>query len=379
MVNEPAASTASEAKPLIYVLDASVDVTGGLIAVKREVALLRDEARFVIVLPEDTRVPAAALREFEHVLRIPVVPIRKSLRSVLVYGPALLAAGRRLARAMRADGCERLQVNDFYLMEGAVARLFGYRGRIVTWVRFDPARFGRALSGLLLRAVQRSSDAVVGVSSFVMTRLQTIPEAKLLYDPLEVDPDKLPRKPEGQRLLYVGNYINGKGQERAIEAFDRIAGQFPRAELVFHGGDMGLPKNRLYKEHLEAQAAASAAADRIHFRGFESDLAEVRASSYAALNFSRSETFSLTCQEASAAGLPVIATRSGGPQEIIKDGDSGFLVPVDDVEAMATAMSRLLSDPDLAARMGARGKEIIASRFAPQHFRDQAKLLFQLP
>jgi glycosyltransferase involved in cell wall biosynthesis len=302
--------------------------------------------------------------------------MRKSVKSLLLYLPALIVAGGRLARAMREDQCKRLQVNDFYLLEGAVARLFGFRGRIITWVRFDPVRLGFLMKGLI-EITRRTSNAVVAVSSFVMGRLTSVPAAILVYDSVGVL-ERNRRHPLGQRLLFVGNYIDGKGQERAIGAFSLIADTFPEAELIFCGGDMGLPKNRADREGLEAMAASSPAAERIHFYDFEGDLAPLRSTAYAAINFSRSETFSLTCQEASAAGLPVIATRSGGPQEIIDDGESGFLVPVDDVGVMADRMSRLLSEPALAERMGERGRQIVAERFPPQQFREKFRALFEL-
>ena len=52
----------------------------------------------------------------------------------------------------------------------------------------------------------------------------------------------------------IGNYIEGKGQDRAIEAFHQIALDYPAAELVFHGGDMGLAKNRTYLSRLRCTA-----------------------------------------------------------------------------------------------------------------------------
>ena len=52
------------------------------------------------------------------------------------------------------------------------------------------------------------------------------------------------------------------------------------------------------------------------------------------------------------AGRPVIASRTGGLQEVVLDGETGLLVPVDDVDALAAAMLQLVRDPELAMRMG---------------------------
>jgi glycosyltransferase involved in cell wall biosynthesis len=64
-----------------------------------------------------------------------------------------------------------------------------------------------------------------------------------------------------------------------------------------------------------------------------------------------------------AASLPVVATDVGGNSEAVKDGVSGFLVPPDDPDALAAAISRLLSDPSLAKAMSAAGKVLASENF----------------
>jgi glycosyltransferase involved in cell wall biosynthesis len=78
---------------------------------------------------------------------------------------------------------------------------------------------------------------------------------------------------------------------------------------------------------------------------------------------SRSEGFSNAIVEAMASSLPVVATRVGGNEEAIVDGVSGYLVPAEDVDALATAIERLLCDPLEARRMGAAGREIVTQKF----------------
>jgi glycosyltransferase involved in cell wall biosynthesis len=58
-----------------------------------------------------------------------------------------------------------------------------------------------------------------------------------------------------------------------------------------------------------------------------------------------------------AAGLPVVATRSGGPEEIVLPGETGLLVPVSDPEALAAALADLAANPNLRRRMGEAGQE----------------------
>jgi glycosyltransferase involved in cell wall biosynthesis len=64
-----------------------------------------------------------------------------------------------------------------------------------------------------------------------------------------------------------------------------------------------------------------------------------------------------------AAGLPMVATRVTGTREVVRDGDTGFLVDVDDVAGFAGTLAQLADDPALRARMGARGREVARAEF----------------
>lgn len=371
--------TIHDPRPVIFVLDASVDITGALRSVCRQATLLSADARFVLVLPNHSSIDDAQLGMFDRVLRLPIRPLRKRIGSAVGYLPALIVATIRLRRAMRRDGAERLQVNDFYLMHGWLLRRFGFRGLIVTWVRIDPTRFG-VLGRVWLAATRHSATHLVAVSYFIARLLPAEARAEIVYDPVVAAGPPVLKGADctARDLVFVGNYIDGKGQDVAIQAFHRIADRFPQTHIVFHGGDMGLDKNRRYKADLRASADSGPGGARIRLEPFADKDTPVFVHAIAAINLSRSESFSLTCQEASAAGLPVIASRCGGPEEIIVDGETGFLVPVDDVAATAQAMTRILEDPDAAARMGRAGAELTRVRFSPETFRMAFTRLFAL-
>ena len=357
---------------MLVIVDASVAVTGALVSAARQAALLADVVRTVLVLPRGHQVPSARLTAFAEVIEIPIVPLRKTAGSVVGYGPALAAGSWRLKRKLKRLGASRVQINDFYLMHGAMLRLMGYRGRIVTFVRIDPARFGAA-GRVWLTAARRSADALAAVSKFIQRGVEG---SRLVYE--HVAPAPSPTARTGQLLLFVGNMIAGKGQEDAVAAFNRLAPDFPGARLRFVGSDMGLAKNRAFRAGVEQAAAAGPAPERIEFRGASDDLAGDYAEAFAALNFSASESFSITCLDASAAGLPIIATRCGGPEEIVDDGVTGWLVPVGDVAAMAERMAWLLGHPAEAAAMGAAGQRLVEQRFSTDRARAEFRTLFDL-
>ena len=199
----------------------------------------------------------------------------------------------------------------------------------------------------------------------------------MLYEPVP-DGEVEIQAATNRKFLFVGNYTEGKGQDLALEAFGRVAAQFADAELHFYGGDFGLDKNRAYLDRLKRQAAAGPARQRIHFHGYVDDPGRALDGALAALNLSQSESFSLTCQEASAGGVAVIATDSGGPGEIIDDGVTGYLVPIGDVEAVADRMRRLLVDPARARAMGEAGAKLVRERFRADGFVEALIDIFDL-
>ncbi len=76
------------------------------------------------------------------------------------------------------------------------------------------------------------------------------------------------------------------------------------------------------------------------------------------------EGLGMVVLESMACGVPVVSTRSGGPDGVITDGEDGFLVPLDDAQAMASRLGQLLEDPDLNLAMGRKARKTIEARYA---------------
>lgn len=135
-----------------------------------------------------------------------------------------------------------------------------------------------------------------------------------------------------------------KGVDLLVEAALRVFPRHPRAQLVFSGRIT--PDNRAFADELMAKAQASGLGDRIRFLGEIPWEDVVRL--YRALDLfaapARWEGFGLTPLEAMASGVPVIAARVGAYETLIRDGETGTLVPREDVGALAAALDRWLSD-----------------------------------
>ena len=118
---------------------------------------------------------------------------------------------------------------------------------------------------------------------------------------------------------------------------------------------------------LEAQAKELGLTSRVRFLGYQRDPRDALAASSAAINSSRDEPLGLSVLEAQAIGRPVVAFAGGGIPEVVKDGETGWLVRERTVPALAAAMREASGDPEGAARMG-----LAARRFVDAHCRIEA-------
>ena len=159
--------------------------------------------------------------------------------------------------------------------------------------------------------------------------------------------------PESRRdpvVVFVGRLRRYKGAQYAIRAFSRVLARVPEARLRIVGDGP-------YRATLEALARREGVSARVEFLGAVSAGAKVDALNTAqvALAPSPKEGWGLTVIEANACGAPVVASRSPGLVESVRDGETGLLVPHGDVEALAGAIVRLLSDAPLRLRLAAAG------------------------
>jgi phosphatidylinositol alpha-1,6-mannosyltransferase len=124
------------------------------------------------------------------------------------------------------------------------------------------------------------------------------------------------------------------------------------------------------RTRLEALAFETGVSDRVRFLGGvpDSDLPAVYNAAGIYLGLSRvmrdrAEGFGISLVEAAASGLPVVAGRSGGVPDAVREGESGLLVDPDDLEEVCRAVEGLLDDPERAARMGRAGRKAVETYF----------------
>lgn len=144
-----------------------------------------------------------------------------------------------------------------------------------------------------------------------------------------------------------------KGHRELIEALRPLMKERPQVHLVLVGS--GSPMF----EQLQAMIEEIGLADRIHMLGFRHDVPNILAGSDIFALATQKEASGTVYVEAAAAGLPVIGVDVGGVSEMVKNGETGILVPAGEVTGLRTALANLLDDDGLRARMGAAGKRMV--------------------
>jgi glycosyltransferase involved in cell wall biosynthesis len=172
--------------------------------------------------------------------------------------------------------------------------------------------------------------------------------------PADLVPFGIPRS--ARTLLFVGRLDFQKGPELLIEAADRVLTAHADAHVLLVGDGP-------LRARLAAQAQQTAVADRIHFAGARSDVPMLMRASYALVLPSRWEGLPNVVLEAMSAGLPVVATAVEGTREVVKSGETGWLVPPDSVDALADALDRLLSHYEGVPAIARRAQDAVQERF----------------
>jgi glycosyltransferase involved in cell wall biosynthesis len=163
------------------------------------------------------------------------------------------------------------------------------------------------------------------------------------------------------RLCVIGS-VNGarsKGQDVAVEALGRLVDRGVDASLDL----VGPISDAAFAEDLRRSAHRLGVADRVRIAGESREIDDVIDATDIVLMCSRLEPLGLVPAEALVRGRPVIAARTGGLPEVVRDGVTGVLVPPDDPDGLSDAVARLADDPSAARRMTARGREDVSDRF----------------
>lgn len=234
--------------------------------------------------------------------------------------------------------------------------------------------------------IRNTSRRIVTVSEFLKRQLKetwVFPDEKMAriyngadFDTLDStlvkdDVRKSLNVPQDAPLIgMVGNIRTTKGYDHYVRAARLVVDKRPDCRLLI----VGQGKGELL-EQITSLISELRLDERVIMTGFRNDIPNILKQLDVFALASTSEGLSIATIEAMGVGRPVVVTDSGGPSEIVKDGETGFVVPPGDPEAMAEKILMLLDDKELAARFGERGRNDVRSRFTiEQNVRSYAEL-----
>lgn len=235
-------------------------------------------------------------------------------------------------------------------------------------------RVGR-LGGYYKLKNYRDFDALVGNTQDIVDwivregwpkeRAHYIPNFAAAGEGAKLSRAELNTPDDAPLLLGMGRLHTSKAHDITLRALQ----QLPDAYLWIAGDG---PDEAI----LKSQAADLGVADRVRFLGWRDDATALYRAADLVLFPSRFEPLGNVVIQSWAHGVPVIAARSAGPGALIRDGEDGFLIEIDDAEALAAKTKVLLADKDLSARFIANGAQRVETEFSEGAVVQQWRALF---
>jgi L-malate glycosyltransferase len=367
-------------KHRVLIIENSIDITGALKSVTRTAYDLSSFYDFVFVIPKKSKGRSwIEGKKFNTVIELPMREINRSIKNITLYLPYLVVNAFRLSRLVKQENISLIHVNDVYNLLPVALRLFGSKKPYVCHIRFLPDRFPPWLFNFWLKLHCRYAEKIIAVSESVRVQLPFHEKIVVIHNELPVEeryPQTLSKTDHSNRFLYLSNFMDGKGQNFAIEAFAKIHFDLPNWKMRFVGGDMGLVKNKEYLREMKQKSHDLNINEKIEWSTFTEDVEREYKLADIVLNFSESESFSITCLEALYFGRPLIATNCGGPAEIVDDNVTGLLIPNRDVRAMAVSMLALAQDPNLREKFATNARLTVRKKFSLENTSLRLKTIY---
>ncbi len=253
-------------------------------------------------------------------------------------------------------------------------------GTDITLVGQDPSfyaitKFSIERSDLLTAVSQYLRHETITAFGCTGCTVEVIPN---FIDPAVYDraryqtaPRPFPGDPARPVFIHISNFRGVKRVKDVVRIFARVRQELASSlVLVGDGPD---------RDDAEREARVLGVEQDVSFLGKIEAVAPLLAAADIFLLPSETESFGLSALEALASGVPVIASRVGGLPEVVRDGETGLLFPVGDVEAMAGAAVALLRDRARWAAMSAAGAADARARFALDAIVPQYEALYARP
>jgi len=310
--------------------------------------------------------------EFANALESRGVPLDAIAVRADVDPVAFLRLVAYLVRARPALLHTHLVHAEWYaLLAGAIARV---PVRFTTKHGFNEFREA-AYFGVADRAVASLAHVQIAISRGLARYLEDVEgfdreSFEIVHYGIEPDGEPAPFAGTTPRLLCVGRLIPIKGHIVLLRAFAEARAQIPGLRLDIAGRGPLEPA-------LKALARELRIDDAVHFLGHVSPIQAAIERSTAVVVPSMGEGFGMVALESMERARPVIAAEIGGLGELVRDGETGVLVPAGEAEPLRDAILRVAGDLELARRMGEAGRRRALSRFLQSFCTERTELLYE--
>lgn len=306
-------------------------------------------------------------------LRVPIKPLRQLVRWAKTVAPRFRG---------RYDVVHSLDYASNW-SEGVAVRLAG-----IPWITQKTnmvwGKWHWWVRGLLAKRIVCYSDATIKAFYqgwlFKHKTISIHTGVKLSRFTADVDVqrlrDEMGTAPESIVLGCVAHLVPVKGHPELLHAFAKVAVEEERLHLVLIGTG-----EEAYRRQLEQLTRTLGISACVHFLGERRDVPRLLPGFdgfvLATRNWGRREAFGAVLVEAMATELPVIATKSGGPEEIVVPGETGWLVEADGSEPLAHAMRELVRDAERRRRFGKAGRQRTEAFFSSELMVQQYQNLYR--
>ena len=317
--------------------------------------------------------------------RVPWVPVLDGssggnrLRHLFRFLRTLHTRCRALEELIASHGVELVYTNTVTCIEGAIAARRTRKPHV--WHIHESILGNRDLMPLLpyrllCAAVGFLSRSIIFCSRTVARDYPALSgKASVVHNGLPVSPlrNRRAARSEAERefgieagakiVAVVSALTPGKDHLTFLAAAEQVARRVENAVFLIVGSG-----SEQYTQTIRRQIAELCLDSRVRLLGWRDDIQDLLAAIDVLVISSRQESFGLTAIEALAMEIPVVATKCGGPEEVVEEGVTGLLIPVKDPLALADAIVSLLLDPKLARRLGENGRNHVSEHFGVDRY-----------